>query len=300
MYDSIIVGAGPAGLTAAIFLSRSNKKVLVLEANFHGGQIVSASKIENFPTYENISGFEFATKLFNQAKNLGSEIKYEKVLEIKNYGDFKEVITNKETYKTKTILLATGSENRHLGIDREKELTGNGVSYCATCDGALYKEKNVAVIGEKKVALEDALYLSDIASKVYLISRKDSLNADIELLNKIKNKNNIEIIYNANIKSLNGDKILDSITLDNNSNIEISALFIAIGRVPENENFKTLINVDDKGYIITDENCHTNIEGIFACGDNRVKKLRQLVTATSDGAVAATEAIKYLSKEGEK
>lgn len=296
MYDSIIVGAGPSGLTASIFLRRSNKKILVLEANFYGGQIVNTPKIENYPTYENISGYDFATKLYNQAKNLGTKIKYERVVEIKNYDDYKEVITNKETYKTKTIILATGSENRHLGVEREKELTGKGVSYCATCDGPFYHGKDVAVIGEKNAALEEAIYLSDIVKKVYLIVRKDSFNADDILVEKVNDIKNIEVLFKTNIKSLNGEKVLKSITLNDNKDIEVSALFIAVGRVPENENFKNVIKVDDKGYIVANDNCHTNVDGIFASGDNRVKSLRQLVTATSDGAIAANEVIKYVNK----
>lgn len=296
MYDSIIVGAGPSGLTAAIFLRRSNKKILVLEANFYGGQIVNTPKIENYPTYENISGYDFATKLYNQAKNLGTKIKYERVVEIKNYDDYKEVITNKETYKTKTIILATGSENRHLGVEREKELTGKGVSYCATCDGPFYHGKDVAVIGEKNAALEEAIYLSDIVKKVYLIVRKDSFNGDDILVEKVNDIKNIEVLFKTNIKSLNGEKVLKSITLNDDKDIEVSALFIAVGRVPENENFKNVIKVDDKGYIVANDNCHTNVDGIFASGDNRVKSLRQLVTATSDGAIAANEVIKYVNK----
>ena len=296
MYDSIIVGAGPSGLTAAIFLRRSNKKILVLEANFYGGQIVNTPKIENYPTYENISGYDFATKLYNQAKNLGTKIKYERVVEIKNYDDYKEVITNKETYKTKTIILATGSENRHLGVEREKELTGKGVSYCATCDGPFYHGKDVAVIGEKNAALEEAIYLSDIVKKVYLIVRRDSFNADDILVEKVNDIKNIEVLFKTNIKSLNGEKVLKSITLNDDKDIEVSALFIAVGRVPENENFKNVIKVDDKGYIVANDNCHTNVDGIFASGDNRVKSLRQLVTATSDGAIAANEVIKYVNK----
>ena len=299
MYDSIVIGAGPAGLTASIFLRRSNKKVLVLEANYYGGQIINTPKIENYPAFENISGFDFATKIYNQAKNFGVEIVFERAVEIKNYDDYKEVVTNKKTYQTKTIILATGSDNRHLNIEREKELLGKGVSYCATCDGAFYKGKNVAVIGERNVALEDAIYLSDIASKVYLLARKNNFIADEPLIEKVNKTNNIEVIYNTSIKSLNGENKIDSITIDNDgkeSTIEVSGLFVAIGRVPENENFKNIIDVDEKGYIISVEDCHTNVNGIYACGDNRVKGLRQLVTITSAGAIAATEAVKYINK----
>ena len=296
MYDIIIVGAGPAGLTAAIYARRSNKKILVLEANSYGGQIVNTLDIENYPVESHISGFDFATKLYNQAKDLGSEIKFERVLEIKNYDDKKEVITQKNTYETKSIILATGAENRKLGIEKEKELTGKGVSYCATCDGAFFKSKDVAVVGSGNTAVEDALYLSNIVNKVYIIIRGNTFKADEVSVNELKEKENVEIIYNSNVTKLNGENKLESIVINDKDKLDVSGLFIAIGRTPENENFKNLINVDDYGYIIAKEDCHTNIEGIFVSGDNRTKELRQLVTATSDGAIAATEAIKYVNK----
>ena len=300
MYDIVIVGAGPAGLTASIYARRSNKKVLVLEANTYGGQIVNTLDIENYPVESHISGFDFATKLYNQAKDLGSEIKFERVTEIKNLKDYKEVITNKNTFKCKSIILATGSENRLLGIEREKELTGKGVSYCATCDGAFYKNKDVAVVGGGNVAVEDALYLSNIVNKVYIILRNETFKADDASVSDLKKKENVEIIYNSNVTKMIGENRLESIIIkDKNGTdkeLNISGLFIAIGRIPENENFKNLINLDDYGYIIAGEDCHTNVDGIFVAGDNRTKELRQLVTATSDGAIAASEATKYVNK----
>lgn len=300
MYDIVIVGAGPAGLTASIYARRSNKKVLVLEANTYGGQIVNTLDIENYPVESHISGFDFATKLYNQAKDLGSEIKFERVTEIKNLKDHKEVITNKNTFKCKSIILATGSENRLLGIEREKELTGKGVSYCATCDGAFYKNKDVAVVGGGNVAVEDALYLSNIVNKVYIILRNETFKADDASVIDLKKKENVEIIYNSNVTKMVGENRLESIIIkDKNGTdkeLNISGLFIAIGRIPENENFKNLINLDDYGYIIAGEDCHTNVDGIFVAGDNRTKELRQLVTATSDGAIAASEATKYVNK----
>ena len=296
MYDIVIVGAGPAGLTAAIYARRSNKKVLVLEANAYGGQIINTLDIENYPVERHISGFDFATKLYNQAIDLGSEVKFERVTEIINYDDKKEVVTSKNKYETKSIILATGAENRKLGIDREKELTGKGISYCATCDGAFYKNKDVAVVGSGNTAVEDALYLSDIVNKVYIIIRNETFKAEEVSVNELKNKKNVEIIYNSNVTKLNGETKLESITINDKDEISVSGLFIAIGRTPENENFKNIINVDEYGYIIAGEDCHTNVEGIFVSGDNRTKSLRQLVTATSDGAIAASEAIKYVNK----
>lgn len=299
MYDIIVVGAGPAGLTAAIYGCRALKKVLVLEANSYGGQIVNTLDIENYPVEEHISGFDFATKLYNQAKNLGAEVKFERVVEIKD-GSVKTVITPNDIYKTKTVILATGTFNRKLGLSNEDELVGRGVSYCATCDGAFYKGKDVAVNGGGNTAIEDALYLCDIARTIYLIHRRNFFRAEDALVNKLKEKENIKFILNSNITKLNASDKLNSIEVTNNDGsidiINVDGLFVAIGRVPENQNFANVINLDEAGYVVASEDCHTNVDGIFVAGDNRVKSVRQLVTATSDGAVAATGAIKYINK----
>ena len=299
MYDIIIVGAGPAGLTAAIYARRASKKVLVLEAKSYGGQIINTLDIENYPVAPHISGFDFATNLYNQTKDLGAEIVFEKVIEIKNNDKEKEVITTKNKYVTKTVILATGSENRKLGLDNEKELVGKGISYCATCDGAFFKNKNVAVVGGGNTALEDALYLSDIANKVYIIHRRDEFRGEVSTVNLLKNRENIEFIYNSIVTKLNGNEKLESIDITNKDGnikkIEVDGLFVAVGRIPENENFSKLINLDNLGYIIAGEDCNTNIPGIFVAGDNRTKTVRQLVTATSDGAIAALEAVKYIN-----
>ena len=295
MYDLIIVGAGPAGLTAGIYARRANKKTLILEANTYGGQIINAHAIDNYPTQPHINGFDFATKLYNQTKELGAEIKFEKVVEIED-GKTKKVITNKNTYETKTIILATGSDNRKLGIERENELIGKGVSYCATCDGAFYKNEDVAIVGNGNKALEDALFLSDIVNKVYIINSKDKFTDDNNLLEKLKP--NVEIFYNSSIIKLLGNDKLTGIEISTKGitqEVDITGLFVDVGRVPENENFISLINVDEKGYIIANEDCHTNVDGIFVAGDNRVKKVRQLTTAVSDGTIAAVEAIKYIN-----
>lgn len=299
MYDIIIIGAGPAGLTSAIYARRAAKSVLVLEAKSYGGQIINTLDIENYPAESHISGFDFATKLYNQAKDLGAEIVFEKVVDINNKDNIKEVITTKNTYQGKTIIIATGSENRKLGLSNEDELVGKGISYCATCDGAFYKDKTVAVVGGGNTALEDALYLSNIANKVYLIHRRDEFRGEKSTVNLLKEKNNIEFIYNSNITKLNASEKLDSIEVTNKDGsiktIEVDGLFIAVGRIPENENFAKIIEVDENGYIKASEDCHTNIPGIFVAGDNRVKEVRQLVTATSDGAIAATAAVKYIN-----
>ncbi|MBR1936251.1 MAG: thioredoxin-disulfide reductase [Bacilli bacterium] len=298
MYDIIIVGAGPAGLTAAIYGRRASKKVLVLEAKSYGGQIINTLDIENYPAESHISGFDFATQLYNQAKDLGAEIIFEKVVEIKNEKE-KEVITTKNKYLGKTIILATGSENRKLNLEKENDLVGKGISYCATCDGAFYKNKNVAVVGGGNTALEDALYLTDLANKVYLIHRRDEFRGEESTLNLLKMKDNIEFIYNSNVTKLNASEKLESIEVTNKDGstkkIDVDGLFVAVGRIPENENFAKLINLDNSGYIIAGEDCNTNVPGIFVAGDNRTKEVRQLVTATSDGAIAATSAIKYIN-----
>ena len=289
MYDIVIVGAGPAGLTAAIYALRANKKVLVLEAKSYGGQIVNASKVENYPGIASISGFDFATNLYEQVKSLGAEFKFETVIRVEDH----TVITDSNTYKAKAIILATGALNRKLNIKGEKELIGKGVSYCATCDGNFYKNKDVAVIGGGNTALEDAIYLSNIAHKVYIIHRRDTFRGEDKYVSELKNKDNIEFIMNANVISINGDVCVTDIELDNGKNLKVDGVFIAVGQEPKNDIFANIVDLDN-GYIKADENMHTNKKHIYAAGDTRVKGLRQLTTAVSDGAIAATEAIKEM------
>ena len=291
MKDVIIIGAGPAGLTAAIYLARANKNVLVLEEKTYGGAIVNANIIENYPANINITGFDFATNLYNQVKNLGVKVKFEKVISIKN-NKIKEVITNKDKYQTKAIIIATGTINRKLGLN-EDDYVGRGVSYCATCDGNFYKNKTVAVVGGGNTAISDAIYLADICKEVYLIHRRDEFRAfgtNIELLKK---KKNVKFVLNSVITKLNGHDKLESIEINNKDTLNIDGLFIAIGQNPNNEILLNLINLDKDGYAKSNSTL-TNIKGIFVAGDIRHKKLRQLVTATSDGAMAAMEASEYL------
>ena len=299
MYDIIIIGAGPAGLTSAIYTARARKKVLVLEASAYGGQIINTLNIDNYPAVPHIDGYTFATNVYNQAKELGAEIKFEKVIDIEN-NEIKKVITSNNEYEAKAIIIATGCGIKKLNIDNEDKFQGRGISYCATCDGAFYKGKEVGIVGGGNTALEDALYLSDIASKVYLIHRRDSFRGEDRYYEKLKSKANVEFIFNSNVTSLFGDESLESIEVTNNENdkknIALSGLFVAIGRIPENANFSKLIDINSSGYVNANESCKTNVEGIFVAGDCRAKSLRQLVTATSDGAVAATEAIKYINK----
>ena len=294
MYDIIIVGAGPAGLTAAIYASRANKKVIVFEAKTPGGQIANAHIVTNYPGIETISGADFATNLYNQVLKLGVEIKFETVLSI---DDDKNVITNNGSYKAKAIILATGVDNRKLKIENEDKLIGKGISYCATCDGNFYKNKVVAVVGGGNAALEDALYLSDLASKVYLIHRRDSFKGDAKTLETIEKKNNIEIIYNSTVSKINGIDKVESITIkneDKEEDIVIDGLFIAVGHEPQNIIFKDVVDVDEKGYIVSHNDVYTNKKGIYVAGDARDKILRQLTTAVSDGSLAATVAIREM------
>lgn len=294
MYDIIIVGAGPAGLTAALYAGRANKKILVLEAKVPGGQIVNAHEVSNYPGIDNISGADYATNLYNQVVNLGVDIKFETVLSI---NDDKEVTTKESTYKAKAIILATGADNRRLNIENEDKLIGKGVSYCATCDGNLYKGKEVAVVGGGNSALEDALYLSDIVSKVYLVHRRDEFRGEEKLVEDLKNKTNVEIIYNSNVISINGKERIESIVIKTNEEehtIKVDGLFVAIGQEPKNIIFKNVIDIDDKGYIIAHDDVYTNKKGIYVAGDAREKILRQLTTAVSDGSIAATIAIREM------
>ena len=295
MYDIIIVGAGPAGLSAAIYASRARKKVLVLEALTYGGQIINASKIVNYPGFSEINGVDFATNLYEQAVGLGAEIKFDKVINI----DTKEmkVITNSDSYSTRAIILAMGVQNKKTGLVNEDQFVGRGLSYCATCDGNFYKDKEVCVYGGEASTIEEALYLSDICSKVYVINKTEEFKDGESLLEEVNNKDNIQLLTSTTIKGINGDEKVESIDIFNkegNSNIKISGLFIALGKIPENNNIVKDIKVDDNGYIVAREDCHTNINHIYVAGDIRTKNLRQLTTACADGANAATMAIKEM------
>ena len=299
-YDVIIVGAGPAGLTAAIYARRAAKSVLVLEAKAWGGQIINTPDIENYPVAAHISGADFASQLYQQAVGLGAELKLEKVTGVEELGKVKRVRTNLAEYEAGAVILATGSENRKLGVEREQELSGRGVSYCATCDGNFFRNKDVAVVGGGNTALEDALYLAELANKVYLIHRRDSFRGEEATVALLRKKENVEFVYNATVTALLGEKRLSGIEVTDKltgekRTLELKGLFVAVGRIPENESFRSLIEVDPAGYAVAGENCRTKVPGVFVAGDNRTKEVRQLVTAAADGAVAATEAVKFLN-----
>lgn len=302
MYDVIIVGAGTAGLTAAIYARRAGKSVVVVEAETYGGQIINTPEIENYPGIKNVSGFKFATDLYEQVNELGAEFIFDRIMTIK--GDattgFKCVTEYGKELSGKTIILACGAKNRHLGLPMEEKLLGRGISYCATCDGAFFRNKDVAVNGGGNTALEDAIYLSGFCKKVYLIHRREQFRGELSQVEIVKNTPNIELVLNCTVKELIGDsnleaiKVNDVLTLEEKT-IQVDGLFVAIGQVPSNGPFASLVSLDEAGYIIAGEDCKTNVPGIFAAGDGRTKVLRQLTTAAADGAVAAVGACDYIS-----
>ncbi|MCR4590963.1 MAG: thioredoxin-disulfide reductase [Lachnospiraceae bacterium] len=299
MTDIIIVGAGPAGLTAAIYALRAGRTVLLLEAKAYGGQIVNTPDIENYPGLKHVSGYEYATTLYEQATGFGAEIKNETVISVEDKGDTKEVKTDAASYSAKAVIIATGAKNRHMGIDREEELTGRGVSYCATCDGAFFRGKDVAVCGGGNTALSDALFLSNYCRTVYLIHRRDEFRGSAADTEKVKSKENVKLVLNSTVEALKGEKTLSAVTVKNKitgelTDLEVNGIFVAIGQEPDNEAFKNVVDLDEKGYIISPESCETKTPGIYIAGDCRVKDVRQLTTAVSDGAVAALAACSAL------
>ena len=303
MHDIIIVGAGTAGLSAAIYGLRAGKSVLVLEQASYGGQIINTPEIENYPAIQKISGFEFATNLYNQAKNLGAEFAFEKVEGIEDKGQFKEVKTKDESYEGKTVILATGAKNRSLGVEKEEELVGKGISYCATCDGMFYRGKVVAVNGGGNTAVEDATFLSDYVEKVYVIHRRDEFRADKAEVDRLVAKPNVELVLNSTVKRLESDASgLTGVVVANKDGeertLKVDGLFVAIGQAPDNQAFSDLVELDGKGYISAGESTLTKTPGIFTAGDCRTKAIRQLATAASDGAVAGLAAVSYINEKG--
>ena len=304
-FDVIIVGAGTAGLSAAIYTVRAGKSALVLEAASYGGQIINTPDIENYPGIPHISGFEFATGLYNQARDLGAEIRFEKVLSIRADGDDKTVVTAQGEYAAAAVILATGAKNRPLGLPLEQELIGKGVSYCATCDGMFYRNQTVAVNGGGNTALEDARFLAAYCRKVYIIHRRDRFRGDDKEIRRLREKDNVEFVLNATVTALHADASgLRGIEVTDRESgekreLEVTGLFIAIGQEPDNAAFRELVRLDEKGYIIADESTKTGTDGIFTAGDCRTKAVRQLTTAAADGAQAALAACAYIDGKGE-
>ena len=295
--DIIIIGAGTAGLTAAIYARRSGQSVIIFERQSYGGQIINTPDIENYPGISHISGFEFATNLYEQAMSFNCDFRFEEVEEIIDEETHKLVKTNYGVYQCKSVIIATGAKNRPLGLENETKLIGKGISYCATCDGMFYKNKIVCVNGGGNTAIEDATFLSKYCKLVYLVHRRDQFRADSKDVDELKKKDNVKFIYNSVIDEINGDEFLNSITIKNvitneTSKLDIQGLFIAIGQMPDNSKFTNVVDLDEKGYIIASENCKTKTKGIYAAGDCRTKDIRQLTTAASDGAIAALAASK--------
>lgn len=299
MYDMVIIGAGTAGMTAAVYGRRAGRTVLLLEEKVHGGQIVSAASVENYPGIPEISGYDFAENLYRQACSLGAEFRYEKAEKIQDRGQEKMIVTGRYHYSARTVILATGAKNRHLGVEREEELTGKGVSYCATCDGAFYRGKDVAVAGGGNTALEDAVFLSGFCRKVYVIHRRKDFRGEARLQEALQKKENVQFVLDSQVVSLEGKDRLSAVTVRRNDTKETyrlaaEGLFIAVGQVPDNQAFLEQAELDDYGYIEAGEDCRTKTPGIFAAGDCRTKGVRQLATAAADGAAAALAACAYL------
>lgn len=299
MYDIIIVGGGPAGMTAAIYGASARKKVLILEKDSMGGQILKTNKIKNYPGFEEISGFDYSNNLFNQVKKLGVEVKFEEVLKINKD---KSIITNKSKYNAGAIIIATGSKNKTLNILNEDKFLGKGISYCATCDGMFFKGKNVAIVGGGNSSISEALYLSNIVKNLYVIYRQKEFKFDSIDLETLKKKDNVTFIFNSTVSKLNGNEFIESITVkndeDNNeSEISVDGLFISIGFTPLSSLCEEILELSDNGYILSNEECTTNIDGVFVAGDVRKKSIRQLTTACSDGTIAAIKAFNYLNRK---
>lgn len=298
MYDCVIIGGGPAGLTAGIYLARANKKILILEKENIGGQIASSPLVQNYPGFVSITGSELANNLYEQVESLQIPIELEEVLKI-NDGKIKQVITEYNTYECKSAIIATGAKYRLLGLENEKELIGSGIHFCVSCDGAFYKNQDVAVIGGGNTAVTNAIYLANLCHNVYLICRKDKLKSEDKLIRDIEDISNIEIIYNSVIEKINGNKELESIDIIQNGNqkrnLEIKALFVSIGLDAQSSIAENILQLNSHNYIISKE-CKTDVPGIFVAGDVRDKMVRQLTTAVNDGAVAANQVIKYLEE----
>lgn len=303
MYDVVIVGGGPGGLTSAIYACRAGLKTLLIEKNMPGGQVALTSSIENYPGFVKIDGVELALKMHEQAQNCGCQFDYAEVCDIEVEGELKTVKTHNNSYQCKTVILSLGASAKSLEVEGEKRYIGKGISYCATCDGSLYKDKTVAIVGGGNTSLEDCIYLSGIAKKVYLIHRRDTFRGQdtlVKTLEKtIAETGKIQKILNSKVVALYGEQNLNAIQVENlvtgqAEKIDIDGLFVAIGRKPDTEILGDKIILDNNGYIITDEKMRTNIKGVFACGDVRAKHLRQIVTACSDGAVASISAFEYI------
>ncbi|MBE6619392.1 MAG: FAD-dependent oxidoreductase [Ruminococcaceae bacterium] len=300
MYDILIIGAGPAGLTAAIYAARAGKSVLLLEKETFGGQITHSPKVENYPGFLEMSGNQFAERLIDQAIAQGAEIELDRAISINSAETCKIVETESgKKYEARAVIIAAGSRHRHLGVEREDSLVGKGISYCAVCDGPFYAGKNVAIIGGGNTALQEAVMLSDICESVTLIQNLPYLTGEETLIEKLYLRDNVKFIFGSVVTSFIGEKQLEGLEIKKTSTDAISRLyvdgvFVAIGQEPENKPFENVAELNDYGYIVAGESCETGTPGIFVAGDCRTKAIRQIVTASGDGAVAAVAACKYV------
>ena len=301
MYDVIILGGGAAGLTALLYARRYGLNAMLIEELYLGGQIINTAEIENYPGFPtSVSGMDLMSDLEKQARLYNPAIVYETVTGVDFSGAAKIVRTEGNQYESRCVIAATGQNSRELGLTREKELRGAGVSYCATCDGNFFRDKTVAIAGGGDTAVTEALFLSRICRKVYIIHRRDSFRAAKAEVEKLRSTGNIETVMNSQVRELLGDSKVEGIQVAENGGasraLEVSALFIAVGAIPQSGLFKGVLEMDGYGYIITDDDMRTNIPGVFAAGDVRRKTLRQLVTAAADGATAAHNAMHYIEE----
>lgn len=305
MYDIGIIGGGTAGMTAAVYGQRAGKRTIIIEGMNYGGQITVSPKVENYPGIASVSGAEFSMNLLDQAMALGAETELDQVTGIREEGGIKVIKTDEKEYPCRTVIIATGVTHRHLGLEKEEKLLGAGVSYCATCDGAFFKGRDVAVIGGGNTALQDAEFLSNYCNKVYLVHRRDEFRGEAGLVEPLKRKDNVAFILSATVKDMIGENVVEGLLLNNKKTgedfqISVSGVFVAIGQVPDNQLFAELVDLDESGFVAASEDCLTSHPGIFAAGDCRTKEVRQLTTAAADGAVAALAACKYISMQEAK
>ena len=301
MYDTIIIGAGPAGMTAALYAARSNLKVALIEGGLPGGQMNNTSDIENYPGYANISGPELAEKMFEPLENLGVEHLYGFVENIENHGDVKKVITDDEEFETRTVIVATGSKHRLLGVPGEEELNSRGVSYCAVCDGAFFRDQDLLVVGGGDSAVEEAIFLTQFAKSVTIVHRRDELRAQKVLQDRAFANEKINFIWDSVVKEIKGENRVESVVIENVKTNQVTehafgGVFIYVGLDPVSEFTKDLQIQDPSGWIVTDDHMKTSVAGVFAVGDVRQKDLRQVTTAVGDGAIAGQEAYKYITE----
>ena len=300
VYDVVIAGAGPAGMTAAVYASRANLRTIMVERGIPGGQMANTEDVENYPGFDHILGPELSTKMFEHAKKFGAEYGYGDIKEILDEGEFKLVKAGNKEYKARAVIVATGAEYKKLGVPGEKELSGRGVSYCAVCDGAFFKGKELVVVGGGDSAVEEAVYLTRFASKVTIIHRRDELRAQKILQDRAFKNEKIEFVWNHVVKQINDENgKVGSVTIEHaetgeQKEFKTDGAFIYIGMLPLNQSVKSLGILNEEGYVVTNEEMETNIPGIFAAGDVREKSLRQIVTATGDGSLAAQNVQHYL------